>query len=94
MSKPKTNYVQAYRLSLPDEFPAFLLGRMEDLIEYLSTCCIVSPIDKCNCFIVADCEVLSAAEMKSKCEYFLGSGNYELQTVGMLGPYKRILAIS
>lgn len=89
MAKTKANYVQAYRLGLTP-FPTELAkARINDLIEYLSPCCIVSPIDECNCFIVADCEVLSAAEMKSKCEYFLGS-EYELQTVGLIGPYKRV----
>lgn len=91
MKKVKTNYVQAYRLSLARiEATELTLGRMEDLKEYLSPCCIVSSIDSFECFIVADCEVLSAAEMKSKCEYFLGADNYELQTAGLLGPYKRV----
>lgn len=89
MTKAKANYVQAYLLGLMPSPTELAKARINDLIEYLSPCCIVSLIDYAHCFIVADCEVLSAAEMKSKCEYFL-QGEYELQTVGMLGPYKRV----
>ena len=87
--KTKANYVQAYLLGLTPFPTALAKARWEDLIEYLSPCCIASPIDNRHCFIVADCEMLSAAELKSKCEYFL-QGEYELETVGMLGPYKRV----
>lgn len=83
----KSAFVTVYRLEI--EATHSNLDKMEAFIEAISDYCIVSN-DQLNVAIVAACdESMSMSEISNQAIEHFGYNNYQISSLGMLGPFKK-----
>ena len=81
-------FVTAYRLEV--EAIRENLSNMENFIEAISDCAIVSN-DKNNvAIIVASSDALGATKLANMALRFFGKEGYNISTLGLLGPFKKL----
>lgn len=80
-------FVTVYRLEV--EATRENLDSMENFIEAISDCAIVSNDEGCVAIIVASSEALSLSRLANMALRFFGKEGYTISTLGMLGPFKK-----
>lgn len=80
-------FVTVYRLQV--EAIRENLDSMEDFIEAISDCAIVSNDEGCIAIIVASSDALGATELADMAIKFFGKEGYNISTLGLLGPFKK-----
>ena len=81
-------FVAAYRLEV--EATRENLDSMENFIEAISDCAIVSNDEGYVAIIVASSEALSLSRLANMALKFFGKEGYNISTLGLLGPFKRL----
>lgn len=81
-------FVTAYRLEV--EATRENLDSMENFIEAISDCAIVSNDEGCVAIIVASSEALSLSRLANMALKFFGKEGYSVSTLGLLGPFKKL----
>lgn len=81
-------FVAAYRLEV--EATRENLDSMENFIEAISDCAIVSNDEGCVAIIVASSEALSLSRLANMALKFFGEEGYNASTLGLLGPFKKL----
>lgn len=81
-------FVAAYRLEV--EATRENLDSMENFIEAISDCAIVSNDEGCVAIIVASSEALSLSRLANMALKFFGKEGYSVSTLGLLGPFKKL----
>ena len=81
-------FVAAYRLEV--EATRENLNSMENFIEAISDCAIVSNDEGCVAIIVASSEALSLSRLANMTLKFFGKEGYNVSTLGLLGPFKKL----
>lgn len=81
-------FVAAYRLEV--EATRENLDSMENFIEAISDCAIVSNDESCVAIIVASSEALSLSRLANMAFKFFGKEGYSISTLGLLGPFKKL----
>ena len=83
----KSTFVTVYRLEVEATF--LNLTKMEAFIEAISGYCIVSN-DQLNVAIVTVCDdAMSMSEISNQAIEHFGYNNYQISSLGMLGPFKK-----
>lgn len=80
--------VAVYRLEV--EATRENLGCMENFIEAISDCAIVSSDEGYAAIIVASSYVLGTTELANMALRFFGKEGYSVSTFGLLGPFKEL----
>ena len=81
-------FVAAYRLEV--EATRENLDSMENFIEAISDCAIVSNDKGCVAIIVASSEALSLSRLANMALKFFGKEGFNISTLGLLGPFKKL----
>lgn len=81
-------FVMAYRLEV--EATRENLDNMENFIEAISDCAIVSNDESYVAIIVASSEALSLSRLANTALRFFGKEGYSISTLGLLGPFKKL----
>lgn len=81
-------FVTAYRLEV--EAIRENLSNMENFIEAISDCAIVSNDENNVAIIVASSEALSLSRLANMALRFFGKEGYNISTLGLLGPFKKL----
>ena len=81
-------FVTAYRLEV--EAIREDLSDMEDFIEAISDCAIVSNEESNVAIIVASSDALGATRLADMALRFFGKEGYNISTLGLLGPFKKL----
>lgn len=81
-------FVAAYRLEV--EATRENLDSMENFIEAISDCAIVSNDEGCVAIIVASSDALSLSRLANMALKFFGKEEYSISTLGLLGPFKKL----
>lgn len=81
-------FVTVYRLEV--EATRENLDSMENFIEVISDCAIVSNDEGCAAIIVASSEALSLSRLANMALRFFGKEGYSISTLGLLGPFKKL----
>lgn len=81
-------FVTVYRLQV--EATRENLNSMEDFVEAISDCAIVSNDEGCVAIIVASSDVLGTTKLANMALKFFGKEGYNISTLGLLGPFKKL----
>lgn len=81
-------FVTAYRLEV--EATRENLDSMENFIEAISDCAIVSNDEGYVAIIVASLDVLGTTKLANMALRFFGKEGYSISTLGLLGPFKKL----
>ena len=81
-------FVTAYRLQV--EATRENLNSMENFIETISDCTIVSNEEGYVAIIVASSDVLETTKLANMALKFFGKEGYNISTLGLLGPFKKL----
>lgn len=81
-------FVTAYRLEV--EAIRENLSNMENFIEAISDCTIVSNDENNVAIIVASSDALGTTELANMALRFFGKEGYNISTLGLLGPFKKL----
>lgn len=81
-------FVEAYRLEV--EATRENLDSMENFIEAISDCAIVSNDEGYVTIIVASSDVLGTTKLANMALKFFGKEGYSISTLGLLGPFKKL----
>lgn len=81
-------FVTAYRLEV--EAIRENLSNMENFIEAISDCAIVSNEESNVAIIVASSDALGTAKLANMALRFFGKEGYNISTLGLLGPFKKL----
>lgn len=79
--------VTAYRLQV--EATRENLNSMEDFVEAISDCAIVSNEEGYVAIIVASSDALGTTKLANMALKFFGKEGYSISTLGLLGPFKK-----
>ena len=85
--KKNEMFVIAYRLQV--EATQENLNNMEDFIEAISDCAIVSNEKGYAAIIVASSDALETTKLANMALKFFGKEGYSISTLGLLGPFKK-----
>lgn len=85
--KKNEMFVAAYRFQV--EATQENLSSMEDFIEAISDCAIVSNEEGYVAIIVASSDALGATKLTNMALKFFGKEGYSISTLGLLGPFKK-----
>lgn len=86
--KKNEMFVTAYRLQV--EVTRENLNSMEDFIEAISDCAIVSNEEGYVAIIVASSDALGTTKLANMALKFFGKEGYSISTLGLLGPFKKL----
>lgn len=81
-------FVTAYRLEV--EATRENLDSMENFIEAISDCAIVSNDEGYVAIIVASSNALWTTKLANMALKFFGKEGYSISTLGLLGPFKKL----
>ena len=81
-------FVAAYRLEV--EATRENLNSMEDFVEAISDCAIVSNDEGYVAIIVASSDALGTTKLANMALKFFGKKGYNISTLGLLGPFKKL----
>ena len=81
-------FVTAYRLQV--EATRENLNNMEDFVEAISDCAIVSSEEGYVAIIVASSDALETTKLANMALKFFGKEGYSISTLGLLGPFKKL----
>lgn len=81
-------FVTAYRLEV--EAVQENLSNMENFIEAISDCAIVSNEENNVAIIVASSDALGTTKLANMALRFFGKEGYNISTLGLLGPFKKL----
>lgn len=81
-------FVVAYRLEV--EATRENLDSMENFIEAISDCAIVSNDEGYVAIIVASLDALGTTKLANMALKFFGKEGYSISTLGLLGPFKKL----
>lgn len=81
-------FVTVYRLQV--EVTRENLNSMEDFVEAISDCAIVSNDEGCVAIIVASSDALGTTKLANMALKFFGKEGYNISTFGLLGPFKKL----
>lgn len=81
-------FVTVYRLEV--EATRENLDCMENFIEVISDCAIVSNEEDYVAIIVASSDVLGTTKLANMALRFFGKEGYNISTLGLLGPFKKL----
>lgn len=81
-------FVTAYRLEV--EAVQENLSNMENFIEAISDCAIVSNEESDIAIIVASSDALGTTKLANMALRFFGKEGYNISTLGLLGPFKKL----
>lgn len=81
-------FVTAYRLQV--EVTRENLNSMEDFVEAISDCAIVSNEEGYVAIIVASSDALGTTKLANMALKFFGKEGYNISTLGLLGPFKKL----
>lgn len=85
--KKNEMFVTAYRLEV--EATRENLDSMEDFVEAISDCAIVSNEEGYIAIIVASSDALGTTKLTNMAFKFFGREEYSISTLGLLGPFKK-----
>lgn len=85
--KKNEMFVTAYRLQV--EATRENLNSMEDFVEAISDCAIVSNEEGYVAIIVASSDALGTTKLANMALKFFGKEGYSISTLGLLGPFKK-----
>lgn len=85
--KKNEMFVTAYRLQV--EVTRENLNSMEDFVEAISDCAIVSNEEGYVAIIVASSDALRTTKLANMALKFFGKEGYSISTLGLLGPFKK-----
>ena len=85
--KKNEMFVTAYRLQV--EVTRENLNSMEDFVEAISDCAIVSNEESYVAIIVASSDALGTTKLANMALKFFGKEGYSISTLGLLGPFKK-----
>lgn len=85
--KKNEMFVTAYRLQV--EVTRENLNSMEDFVEAISDCAIVSDEEGYVAIIVASSDALGTTKLANMALKFFGKEGYSISTLGLLGPFKK-----
>ena len=80
--------ITAYRLQV--EVTRENLNSMEDFVEAISDCAIVSNEEGYVAIIVASSDALGTTKLANMALRFFGKEGYNISTLGLLGPFKKL----
>lgn len=78
-------FVTAYRLEV--EATRENLNSMEDFVEAISDCAIVSNDESCVAIIIASSDALGTTKLANMALKFFGKEGYNISTLGLLRPF-------
>ena len=81
-------FVTAYRLEV--EAIRENLDSMENFIEVISDCAIVSNDENNVAIIVVSSDALGTTKLANMALRFFGKEGYNISTLGLLGPFKKL----
>lgn len=81
-------FVAAYRLEV--EATRENLDSMENFIEAISDCAIVSNDEGHVAIIVVSSDALGTTKLANMALRFFGKEGYSISTLGLLGPFKKL----
>ena len=81
-------FVTVYRLQV--EATLKDSNSMEDFIEAISDCAIVSNDEGYVAIIVASSDALGTTKLANMALRFFGKEGYNISTLGLLGPFKKL----
>lgn len=81
-------FVTVYRLEV--EATRENLDSMENFIEAISDCAIVSNDEDYVAIIIASSDVLGTTKLANMALRFFGKEGYSISTLGLLGPFKKL----
>lgn len=81
-------FVTVYRLQV--EATRENLNGMEDFVEAISDCAIVSNDEGYVAIIVASSDALGTTKLANMALKFFGKEGYNISTFGLLGPFKKL----
>ena len=81
-------FVTAYRLEV--EAIRENLSNMENFIEAIADCAIVSNEESNVAIIVASSDALGSTKLANMALKFFGKEGYSISTLGLLGPFKKL----
>jgi hypothetical protein len=81
-------FVTVYRLEV--EATRENLNSMENFIEAISDCAIVSNDEGYVAIIVASSDALGTTKLANMALKFFGKEGYSISTLGLLGPFKKL----
>lgn len=81
-------FVTVYRLEV--EAIRENLSNMENFIEAISDCAIVSNEESDVAIIVASSDALGTTKLANMALRFFGKEGYNISTLGLLGPFKKL----
>lgn len=81
-------YVTTYRLEI--KATRENLDSMENFIEAISDCAIVSNEEDYVAIIVASSDALGTTKLANMALRFFGKEGYNISTLGLLGPFKKL----
>lgn len=84
-------FVTVYRLEV--EAIRENLDSMENFIEVISDCAIVSNDEGCVAITVASSDTLGATKLANMALKFFGKEGYNISTLGLLGPLRSSIDI-
>lgn len=80
-------FIMAYRLQV--EATRENLNSIEDFVEAISDCAIVSNEEGYVAIIVASSDALGTTKLANMALKFFGKEGYSISTLGLLGPFKK-----
>ena len=86
-AKKNEMFVTAYRLQV--EATRENLNSMEDFVEAISDCAIVSNEEGYMAIIIASSDALETTKLANMALKFFGKEGYSMSTLGLLGPFKK-----
>lgn len=86
--KKNEMFVTAYRLQV--EVTRENLNSMEDFVEAISDCAIVSNEEGYVAIIVASSDALGTTKLANMALKFFGKEGYNISILGLLGPFKKL----
>lgn len=86
--KKNEMFVTAYRFQV--EVTRENLNSMEDFVEAISDCAIVSNEEGYVAIIVASSDALGTTKLANMALKFFGKEGYSISTLGLLGPFKKL----
>ena len=81
-------FVTVYRLEV--EATRENLDSMENFVEAISDCAIVTNDEGCVATIVASSDALGTTKLANMALKFFGKEGYSISTLGLLGPFKKL----
>lgn len=81
-------FVTVYRLQV--EATRENLNSMEDFVEAISDCAIVSNDEGYVAIIIASSDALGTTKLANMALKFFGKEGYNISTLGLLGPFKKL----